>query len=178
VGYLGRFVPQKGIGILLDALRDAGENWHALFVGGGPLDRDIERFRAAFPDRVRVASDVRHDAVPSYLNAMDVLCAPSQTTAAWREQFGRMLIEAMACGVAVIASTSGEMPRVVGGAGVLLGETDVPAWSAAIARLLEHDSERRDMAARGLERVRDRFTWPAVARAHLEFFEELMERPR
>lgn len=177
-GYLGRFVSQKGIGVLLDALRNAGGAWHALFVGGGPLSGDIERFRAAFPDRVRIVTDVRHDGVPSYLNAMDILCAPSRTTAAWREQFGRMLIEAMACGVAVVASTSGEMPHVVGEAGVLLGETDVPAWSATIARLLEDAPERRVLAERGLERVRCRFTWPVVARAHLAFFEELMETPR
>ena len=60
---------------------------------------------------------VAHDDVPEYLNAMDLLCAPSQTTARWREQFGRMLIEAMACGVPVVASRSGEIPYVVGDAG-------------------------------------------------------------
>ena len=55
---------------------------------------------------------------------MDLLCAPSRTTPRWREQFGRMLIEAMACGVPVIASPSGEIPYVVGDAGVLVPEGD------------------------------------------------------
>jgi glycosyltransferase involved in cell wall biosynthesis len=178
VGYLGRFVPQKGIHVLLDAFRSAREKWHALFVGGGPLLGDIERLQGSFPDRVRIATDVAHDDVPSYLNAMDVLCAPSQTTDGWREQFGRMLIEGMACGVPIVASTSGEIPAVVGDAGVLVAEDDTAAWSAAISRLLSDEGSRYALAARGLERVRGRFTWAAVARAHLDFFEELMELPR
>ena len=110
-----------------------------------------------------------------WLNAMTVLCAPSQTTPAWREQFGRMLIEAMACGVPVIASDSGEMPSVVGDAGVIAGERDVTGWTAAIDRLLGDAARRREQAARGIDRAHSRFAWPVVARAHLSLFEALTE---
>jgi glycosyltransferase involved in cell wall biosynthesis len=122
---------------------------------------------------VRVLTTIRHDAVPTYLNAMDVLCAPSQTTAAWREQFGRMLIEAMACGVPVIATRSGEIPYVVEGTGILVEEHDEEALADAITRLLDDEGLRRRLAERALCRVRDQFAWPVVARAHLEFFEQL-----
>jgi glycosyltransferase involved in cell wall biosynthesis len=60
---------------------------------------------------------VAHDEVPAYLNAMDLLCAPSLTTPSWREQLGRMVVEALACGVPVISSDSGELPFVVADAG-------------------------------------------------------------
>ncbi len=83
------------------------------------------RLRNAHPGRVRVLTGVAHDDVPEHLNAMDLLCAPSQTTTRWREQFGRMLIEAMACGVPVVASRSGEIPHVVGDAGLVVDEADV-----------------------------------------------------
>lgn len=174
VGFLGRFVPEKGIAVLLDALRDVTVPWRALFVGGGPLEPALHAFAARHPGRVHVETGVTHDDVPAWLNAMTVLCAPSQTTARWREQFGRMLIEAMACGVPVIASDSGEMPFVVGGAGVIVAERDVPAWTRAIEALLGSETMRREHGAMGLERANGSFAWPVVARAHLSFFDTLM----
>ena len=178
VGYLGRFVPEKGIPLLLDALRGATAPWRALFVGGGPLQGALEQFATEHPGRVHVANGVAHDEVPAWLSAMTILCAPSQTTPRWREQFGRMLIEAMACGVPVVASDSGEMPSVVGDAGVVVAERDVTAWTQAIDRLLGSDAILRDHASRGVERANARFGWPVVARAHLSFFEALMGAAR
>jgi glycosyltransferase involved in cell wall biosynthesis len=87
-----------------------------------------------------------------------------------------MLIEAMACGVPIAASSSGEIPHVVGDAGVLIAEDNPPAWREAIERLLTDDALRDDYAARGLARARARFDWQVVARAHLEFFDQLCER--
>jgi glycosyltransferase involved in cell wall biosynthesis len=175
VGYLGRFVEQKGLGLLMEALRRSASDWRALFVGGGPLEPQLRQFGDQFPGRVHVETGVPHDEVPAWLNAMTLLCAPSQTTRGWREQFGRMLIEAMACGVPVVASDSGEMPSVVGDAGVVVAERDVAAWTAAIDRLLGSDAALREHAARGLERASTRFAWPVVAREHLMFFDTLMD---
>jgi phosphatidylinositol alpha-1,6-mannosyltransferase len=175
VGFLGRFVPEKGLPLLLDALRQATAPWRALFVGGGPMEAVLHRFAAEHPGRVHVQTGVAHDEVPAWLNAMTLLCAPSETTAGWREQFGRMLIEAMACGVPVAASDSGEMPFVVGTSGVVLPERDAAAWTAAIDRLLGDEAALRDLAASGRERANDHFAWPVVARAHLAFFDTLVQ---
>lgn len=175
VGFLGRFVPEKGLEILTKALESVSSPWRALIVGGGPLEnqlRDWARERSRF---VRIVTDVKHDQVPAYLNAMDVLCAPSQTTLRWREQLGRMLIEAFACGVPVIASDSGEIPNVVGDAGVIVGETDAAAWTRELANILENPSRRAELADRGLERARATFAWPIIARRHLDFFSELLD---
>lgn len=173
VGFVGRFVAAKGLDIMASALRRLERPWRALFVGGG--DRSaIDALAAAFPGRVSVAAGVRHADVPDYLNAMDLLCAPSQTTPAWREQFGRMLIEAMACGVPVLASRSGEIPHVVGDAGRLVEERDVDAWAAGIAALLSSPERRRGLADAGLRRARTEYAWPVIARRHLDFFDEVM----
>jgi glycosyltransferase involved in cell wall biosynthesis len=85
-----------------------------------------------------------------------------------------MLVEAMACGVPVIGSDSGEIPYVLADAGVIVPEADADAWRAAIASLLGDVLRRRDHSARGLARARERFAWPVIARAHLDWFEEVL----
>jgi glycosyltransferase involved in cell wall biosynthesis len=175
VGYVGRFVAQKGIADLCAALERTHAPWHALFVGGGELQPDLERFAAAHPGRVHIANGVQHSQVPRWINAMTILCAPSRTTTAWREQFGRMLIEAMACGVPVVASDSGEMPHVVADAGRLAPEQNPNAWADAIDALLTDEGARRAFADRGLARARSTFAWPVVARRHLDFFDAILD---
>jgi glycosyltransferase involved in cell wall biosynthesis len=175
VGFLGRFTPEKGLDLLCGALESCQAPWRMLFVGAGPEEARLRRWAATQEDRVRVLSDVGHDEVPAVMNAMNLLCAPSQTTAAWKEQFGRMLIEAFASEVAVIGSDSGEIPYVIGEAGRVLPESDQEAWTSCLDELLSDDEVRRELAARGLQRAREVFAWPVVARQHLAFFDELLE---
>ncbi len=108
---------------------------------------------------------------------MDMLVAPSQTTPRWREQFGRMLIEAFACGVPVVASDSGEMPHVVGDAGLIVPENDGNEWRRTIDSLAGDAVLRLDLARRGRQRAVTSFDWSVVARAHLDFFDELLALP-
>lgn len=176
VGFTGRFVEEKGIATLLEAFTQSTMPWNLLFVGGGDMQPLIDTLRLQHPSRVRAVSGVPHDDMPAYLNAMDLLCAPSRTTPRWREQFGRMLIEAMACGVPVVASSSGEIPHVVGDAGVLVPEDTPASWTDAIEGLLSDGTLRNRYSARGMERARTIFDWQVVARAHLQFFDELCQK--
>jgi glycosyltransferase involved in cell wall biosynthesis len=172
VGYVGRFVPAKGLALLMQALDAVETPWRALFLGAGKLEGELKRWAARHGDRIRVLR-VPHNEVPAYLNVMDVLCAPSQTTTGWREQFGRMLVEAFACALPVIGSDSGEIATVLGDAGVVVKERDVAGWTLAIQDLLESPAKRAELGAKGLEQARTRFTWQVVARQYLSFFEQL-----
>jgi len=177
VGFLGRLVPEKGIELLTTALDRMTTPWRALIIGSGPLEEMVSAWAHRHPACVRLITTVQHDEVPAYLNAMDVLCAPSQTTPRWREQFGRMLIEAFASGVAVIASTRGEIPYVVADAGVLVPENGVdPAsqWQQAIEMLTTERARRCELARRGRQRAESVYGWPVVARQHLDFFERVI----
>jgi glycosyltransferase involved in cell wall biosynthesis len=178
VGYLGRFSPEKGLDMLTRVLDGVQTPWRALFVGAGCREAALRSWAQRHGDRVRICTDVRHAAVPRYLNAMDVLCAPSQTTPSWREQFGRMLTEAFACAVPVIGSDSGEIPHVIDGAGLVVGEKDEAGWCRALEELLESPARRREMADRGSTRVQTRFAWPIVARQYLEFFDQILDGRR
>jgi len=176
VGYLGRFVAEKGLDLLMEVLDRIQSPWRALFVGAGPMEQCLRDWGAQHNGRVKVLTEVTHSEVPDYLNAMDVLCAPSQTTARWREQFGRMLIESFACGVPVLASDSGEIPYVAQDAAIVVGETDTAKWIEELGRLLENPSLRSNLSAAGLERARTEYAWPHIARKHLTFFDELVEQ--
>ena len=174
VGFLGRLVPEKGIEWLTTVLDRVTTPWRALVVGSGPLEKMVSAWGSRYADRVRVVTTAQHHEVPAYLNAMDVLCAPSQTTPRWREQFGRMLIEAFASGVAVVASTSGEIPYVVADAGLLVAEDDLTGWQHAVEMLTTERARRCELARRGRERAESVYGWPVVARQHLDFFERVM----
>jgi glycosyltransferase involved in cell wall biosynthesis len=174
IGFLGRFVAEKGLRTLMSALDAAREPRRALIVGGGAMEGELRAWAAGRGDAVRIVTGVPHHEVPAYLNAMDVLCAPSMTTPRWKEQLGRMLIEAMACGVAVIGSDSGEIPHVVGDAGMIVPEADEAGWTCAINRLLADAAHRSALADAGLQRVGAQFALPVVARRHLEFFRSLL----
>jgi glycosyltransferase involved in cell wall biosynthesis len=173
VSFLGRFTKEKGLGLLTSALDQLRSPWRALFIGNGTMHKSLQEWAQKYPDRVRIVN-ATHDEVPSYLNAADILCAPSQTTPHWREQFGRMIIEGFATGLTVIGSDSGEIPYVIGDAGIVAGENDVDAWVRVLERLLTDEPYRQEMSERGLHRALDHFAWPVIARQHLEFFEQVL----
>jgi glycosyltransferase involved in cell wall biosynthesis len=174
VGFLGRFVEEKGLRLLTQALERCTQPWRALFVGGGVLEGFLREWSGRYGDRVRVVTGVQHSEVPRYLNSMDILCAPSQSSPHWREQFGRMLIEAFACGVPVIASDSGEIPFVAGTAGRILPESDIDAWATEIDRVLDSPGERKRMSAAGVARAHEEFDWLKTGQRHVEFFDSLI----
>jgi glycosyltransferase involved in cell wall biosynthesis len=174
IGYLGRFVEEKGLQVLTTALSRTERDWRALFVGGGPDEPKLRPWADDFHDITAIVTGVPHGRVPAYLAAMDVLVAPSLTTPRWREQFGRMLTEAMACGVPVVGSDSGEIPHVIGDAGIIVPEGDPDALAAVLDELIASPERRADLSRRGLERVRSEFSLPVVARRHLDFFDQIL----
>lgn len=174
IGFVGRFVPEKGLPMLMRVLDRLHSPWRALFLGGGPMEPRLRAWASAHADRVRIMA-AAHDDVPAYLNAMDLLCAPSQTTPSWREIFGRMLIEAFACGVAVAAADSGEIPNVISDAGVIIAERDEDAWVSAVDSLLADPESRSDLGARGRHRACAHYGWPSVAKRHIDFFSQLLD---
>ncbi len=177
IGYLGRLTEEKGMVLMmevLDRLSNSGMNWRCLVIGKGPMETQIKQWADSYPNRVRILTDVGHESVPNYLNTMDILIAPSQTRPNWCEQLGRMLIEAMACGIPVIASDSGEIPYVVGDAGIIVGENDLDGWVTAIQDLIDSPNTRTKLIELGRERAKSQFSWSVIARQKIDFFESLL----
>jgi glycosyltransferase involved in cell wall biosynthesis len=121
VGYAGRFVEEKGIDVLLRALCDLGGAWQADLVGSGPDQARLAELtrQLQIADRVRFLAWMPSAQTVDYYRSLDVLVLPSRSRSNWKEQFGRVLVDAMACGVPVVGSTCGEIPNVIGEAGLI-----------------------------------------------------------
>ena len=170
-GFVGRLEPHKGIGDLLCAaeLLDCD----VLVVGDGSRRADVERAAARRPGRVVHRGWVDHQALPGLLARMDVLVLPSvelvqRNVVPWigiplREQFGRVLIEAMACGVPVLGSTVGEIPWVIGPAGLTFSPGNATALADQLARLRDDPGLARSLGERGLARAVGEFDWSRIA---------------
>ena len=167
VGFAGRLVPEKGVLDLANALAGLTRlDWTLLVIGRGPL-RGALRDRLAAANlhrRLRFVEDADHQRVAALLTALDALVLPSYATADWAEQFGHVLIEAMAAGCPVVGTNSGEIPHVIGDAGIVVPERDIASLRTALRRLIEDAGLRARLAARGRSRVQRRFTHGRVAR--------------
>jgi glycosyltransferase involved in cell wall biosynthesis len=180
IAYVGRLTRAKGIDLMMRAMDVVGSAipWSLLVMGAGPMETELRNWAAArgWSDRVQIRL-VPHRDVPAYLGAADVLLAPSQTGPRWREQFGRMVIEAFACGVPVLGSDSGEIPYVVADAGRSLPENDSEAWARAIIEVTSSAELRGDMARRGLQRVQA-YSVAAIAEQYRSYYRDLADRRR
>lgn len=162
VGYAGRLAPHKGVSVLLDAV--AGDDrLHLAVAGDGPDRAAVERAAAAPGSRVRVHGALTGSALTAFYRSLDVLAVPSLDTRGWVEQFGRVAVEAMACGVPVVASDSGALPDVVGDAGLLVPPGDPDALRAGLLRVGTEPGLARRLRSAGAERAVE-CSWPQVAR--------------
>lgn len=179
VGFSGRLVEQKGLWTLCEAFERLPADCRLLLAGSGPLGGAIrERATAGgWGDRLEIAA-AASTAMPGFYNRMDCLALPSLTTPSWKEQFGRAAVEAMACGVPVVGSDSGEIPYVLGGAGVVVPEGDAAMLAAALARLREAPRERRQLAEAGRRRVQERFSQKQVALHTYQVYEAIIEKDK
>lgn len=165
VGYIGRLVPEKGLLDLLQALALCPPEVRLVFVGSGPLEAELlaRAERLKVESRVHLLGSRPAEELPRLINNFDVLALPSRTTSRWKEQFGRVIIEAHACGIPVIGSDSGAIPDVIGEAGIVFPEGDVGAISRAIRRLVDNPNEAASLGDVGHRRVHANYTWRSVA---------------
>ena len=176
IGYMGRFVKEKGVMDLLQVISMIKKDFNLLLVGSGKLSHEIEAEgrRLGILEQIRIVDPIPSSMVPHYLNCMDCLVLPSRTTRKWKEQFGRVLTEAMSCEVPVIGSDSGEIPNVIAGCGLIFKEGDVGDLSSQIRRLINNAGLREDLAKKGRQRVLDNFTQEKVARDTYKSYQKMM----
>ena len=186
VGFVGRFVQEKGLLTLLKALLTLKDkNWKLLLLGRGPLQSELMNVAEEnkIKDRIILVESVPHDKVCNYINLMSTLVLPSETAnefktltaVGWKEQFGHVLIEAMACKVPVIGSNSGEIPYVIGDTGLVFSEGDVQALANCLVQLMDKPELAQNLGEMGYQKAMAKYTNKALAKQQLEFYKELVD---
>ncbi|MBN0042171.1 glycosyltransferase [Cellulosimicrobium cellulans] len=168
VGYAGRLAHHKGVDVLLAAVAD-DDRFELVVAGDGPDRGALEETARPLGDRVRFVGALVGDDLVAFYRSLDALAVPSRETPGWVEQFGRVAVEAMACGVPVVASRTGALPDVVGGAGLLVPPDDPDALRAALARVRDEDGLADGLRAAGAERAAS-CSWAEVARRYEELY--------
>ena len=176
IGYVGRFVDEKGIDVLITALSKLDGEWRAELIGSGPAQPRLIDLaeRLGLGARVRFLPWRSSSQIADLYRSLDVLVLPSRSKPNWIEQFGRALTEAMACGVPVIGSTCGEIPNVIGDAGLIFPEGNAEALRDHLRALLNQPSLRTDLAQRGRQRVLDQFTQAQIAQRTYDVYKAVM----
>lgn len=179
IGYVGRLVAEKGVADLIAALALLPDHCHLLIVGDGVERAALQQAAqaAGVAARVTFQAGVPSAAMPEIYHRCDVLVVPSRTTSGWKEQFGRVIIEAMSCGIPVIGTSSGEIPRVIDDAGVIVAEGAPAELAAALQRLAATPALAAELAQRGRARVLAHYTQRAIARATAEVYAAMRDAP-
>ena len=175
-GYAGRLVEEKGLHILLEALvRLEHSRWRLEVRGSGPAKESLlaQAKQLGIAERVSFKTPLPSTSMPAFYHEIDVFVLPSLTRTNWKEQFGRVLIEAMASGAVVVGSDSGEIPHVIGDAGLIIPEGDVANLCGALRLLLNDTPLCRKLAIAGRQRVLAHFTQEAIAHQTIEVYQRI-----
>ena len=177
VGYVGRMVAEKGLCTLLRAVARVPEIT-LVMVGQGPLLPQLHALtqQLNIESRVRWQNTVPHEQIPAWLNSFDALVLPSEPAPRWKEQFGHVLIESMACGVPVIGSDSGAIPEVIGDAGLIFHAGDETTLQTALQKLQYNSELRAYLAQHGRERVLTHYTHAHIAAVNAAFLRQVSKK--
>lgn len=181
VGYIGRLTEEKGV---IDFVRSLfilskkGAKFQSLIIGSGTHQEKVKRTvdNLGIDCLIKIIPVVPHNEISKYYNCIDILVVPSRTTKSWKEQFGRVLIEAMACGVPVIGSSSGEIPNIIRktGGGLIFPEKNTKDLAEKICELLKNDGKRKELGKKGHEKVIKLYSYEVVAKKFYELYRQIL----
>jgi glycosyltransferase involved in cell wall biosynthesis len=145
-------------------------------LGSGPDRERLEKMTQWLGIAPRVTFDQKLPSthLPHYLSGLDALVLPSLTRPNWKEQFGRVLIEAMACDVVTVGARSGAIPEVIADAGLTFAEGSVEELQIQLQQLIDNVSLREELRQKGRQRVKDHYTQAAIAANTVKVYRQIM----
>ncbi len=170
--YCGRLLAFKGVGHLIESVHKLNLGWQVHILGDGPYRQELEKQAAGSATPIHFHGWLnRHD--PRFMRLFaesSIFVFPSEA-----ENFPTVLLEAMSAGLAVLSSDAGGCPEAVGDAAILYPAGDVQKLQANLLRLMEDEPLRRQMGKAAVQQARQ-FSWPAIAKRYLEFFEKSINK--
>lgn len=180
IGFVGRLVPEKGADLVIRALARLPGRVQLEIVGEGVERTRLEMLATELGvrDRVVFRGGVPPALMPEVLNRFHLLVVPSRTRRNWKEQFGRVIIEALSCGVPVIGSSSGEIPQVIGDPALVFPEDDVDALVRLLGDLLADLERLRRLGEAGRRRVLAHYTQRRIAEQYYAVYQSMLAARR
>ena len=175
IGYVGRFVEEKGVPILLDAgrkLKDAGFSFHLMLIGDGYMREklEIETDRLGIRDRVTFTGYLKSTELNEALHKIRVLVMPSQS----EETAGLAVMEQMMRGGVVVVADIGGLTEVVGEAGLKFVPGDSHSLYRCLRDLAEDPFKIRTLSIAARNRALLQFALPRMIESHLSLYQELL----
>ncbi len=179
IGFLGRLVPEKGVDTLFAAaryLKERGLTFRITVCGSGSANEALKQAAEVeqIADRITWEKAIRHQQAPEAISKFDVLVLPSRSTSNWREQFGHVLIEAMAMGVPVIGSDCGEIPNVIGRSDLIFKEEDAKGLTAILERMIREPGWNQHVGSYCLLRARQYYSHEKIAERSIGLWQKLI----
>ena len=173
IGNIGRFNREKGLQNLVKTLSKL-EGYYLMLVGGGDYEKELQKLIGSLGIRNRIFhfKNIDRKDLVNYYNILDAFVLPSLTTPDWKEQYGRVLTEAMACHIPIIGSSSGEIPRVLKGypKHLIFQEDSVEDLASKIREIEELKfPENFD-----INNFLDKYSTENFVREHIKFYKELL----
>jgi len=182
IGFVGKMLPEKGILDLIDVFADLSErkkiqSTALLIIGTGVLEKKINNRLSEFSESIQKSifclPHVPNDDLPDYYRMFDLLIMPSRRYPGWEEPFGRVAVEAMACGCPVLGSDSGYIPEIVSNPDLIFKANNMRELSAKI-QLLINDTELRKKAADTAPLLASRFSWNDLSVVRINFYKKFI----
>ncbi len=179
IGFCGRFTEEKGVLDLVAAAEFARAEHHGIpivlaMLGSGPMEPELQRMAHERP-WLRILPPRPHSEVWRFMQSLDLFVLPSRPLCSggsvWQEQFGHVLIEAMACGVRCVGSDSGAIPEVIGNDAMIFPAGDRLALGELLGRAVALPRESEKHRATALARFTNRVVatqWAELMRRRLD----------
>ena len=168
---------EKGVDLLMHAASRLGGNWRLKIAGDGGEKSELEQLAITLgiADRVQFVGKIHSGEMESFLHSLNVMVLPSRTMPTWKEQFGRVIIEAMACELPVIGSNSGEIPNVIGDAGFIFPEEDVEMLFSQLSRLQTSSDLQVEFGRKGRQHVITNYTQAQIAAKTVSVYRTMLQ---
>ena len=169
---------EKGLDTLLDSLPLLADRpYRLVIVGDGPYLPRLREVASkhSLAEKIVFAGYVPHTEAPVWLSLFDICVLPSRTRPHWREQFGRVILESLACGTPVVGSDSGEIPAVLRSTGseeMIFAEGSAPELADRLARLCDQPGLRQELVRRGQLAIRTKYDQSHLASRFASVVEE------
>ena len=181
IGFVGRLSYHKGIDTLIAAgkiLREQNYSFRIILCGSGSDESKFreEARKLGVDELITWRGGVSHEEVPLEMQKLDLLVLPSRTVETWKEQFGHVIIEAMATGIPVVGSTCGEIPNVVGRSDLVFTEGNAEELAVILARLISDNAWYSEAAQYSLDRVHQNYSHKRIAQRLIDLWSDILHK--